>query len=71
MPSSIIGTRQSGQSDMHFADLLLDSGLLMMARRDAFHTIAADPRLLAPEHTEIRREVLGKFGDSISLADVG
>jgi ATP-dependent DNA helicase RecG len=67
----IIGTRQSGSSDMHFADLLFDTGLLMMARRDAFHTIAADPRLLAADHAEIRREVLGKFGDSISLADVG
>ncbi len=67
----MIGTRQSGQSDMHFADLLLDTGLLMMARRDAFNMIAADPRLLVPEHAEIRREVLGKFGDMISLADVG
>ena len=67
----IIGTRQSGQSDMHFADLLLDTPLLMMARRDAFNMIAADPRLLAADHAEIRRAVLGKFGDSISLADVG
>ncbi len=67
----IIGTKQSGHSDFHFADLLLDTALLQLARRDAFHAIAADPRLLTPEHAHLRRAVLARFGSAISLADVG
>ena len=67
----IIGTAQSGSTDMHFADLLFDTDLLMLARRDAFGTIAADPRLLDASHEVVRREVLGKFGSTITLADVG
>jgi len=67
----IIGTRQSGQTDMHFADLLFDTDLLMLARRDAFLTIKNDPRLLAPANASLRQAVLARFGDTISLADVG
>ena len=67
----IIGTAQSGRTDMHFPDLLFDSTLLPLARRDAFQVIAADPRLLDPTHHSLRQEVLTKFGDSITLADVG
>jgi len=67
----LLGTAQSGSTDLHFADLLFDPHLLPMSRRDAFNTIAADPRLLDASHGELRKEVLGKFGDTISLADVG
>lgn len=67
----IIGTAQSGRTNMAFADLLFDTGLLMMSRRDAFAMVAADPRMLAPEHRVLRAQILGQFGDSISLADVG
>jgi len=67
----ILGTNQSGQSDFHFADLLFDTQLLSLARRDAFNMIAADPRLLAPEHQILRHEVLKKFSSTITLADVG
>jgi ATP-dependent DNA helicase RecG len=67
----LIGTAQSGSTDFHFADLLFDPALLPMSRRDAFSTIAADPRLLDPGHAEIRREVLARFAGTISLADVG
>ncbi len=67
----IIGTAQSGRTDMHFPDLLFDPTLLPLARRDAFNLIAADPRLLDPTHHALRHEVLTKFGNSITLADVG
>jgi ATP-dependent DNA helicase RecG len=67
----LIGTAQSGSTDFHFADLLFDPALLPLSRRDAFGAIAADPRLLDAGHEEIRREVLGRFGGTISLADVG
>ena len=67
----LIGTAQSGATDMHFADLLFDTALLMLARRDAFQTIAADPRLLDASHAQFRQEILTKFGKDITLADVG
>ncbi|HUO09833.1 MAG TPA: ATP-dependent DNA helicase RecG [Phycisphaerae bacterium] len=67
----LIGTAQSGRTDLHFADLLFDPHLLPMSRRDAFNMIAADPRLLDPSHAQLRTEVLTKFADSITLADVG
>ena len=67
----LIGTAQSGATDLHFAELLFDPQLLPMSRRDAFNLIAADPRLLDPTHHSLRQEVLTKFGDSITLADVG
>jgi ATP-dependent DNA helicase RecG len=67
----LIGTGQSGRTDFHFADLLFDPHLLPMSRRDAFNIIAADPRLLAPAHTNLRTEILHRFADTITLADVG
>ena len=67
----LIGTAQSGRTDLHFADLLFDPHLLPMSRRDAFNMIASDPRLLDPTHTQLRTEILTKFAASITLADVG
>jgi ATP-dependent DNA helicase RecG len=67
----LIGTAQSGRTDIHFAELLFDPILLPLSRRDAFNTIASDPRLLDPKHTTLRQVILNRFADSISLADVG
>ena len=67
----LIGTAQSGRTDIHFAELLFDPILLPLSRRDAFDLIAADPRLLDPAHAPLRRAILHRFADSISLADVG
>jgi ATP-dependent DNA helicase RecG len=67
----IIGTHQSGRTGLHFAELLFDPQLLPLSRRDAFNMIAADPGLLDPTHLELRKQILEKFADSITLADVG
>ncbi len=67
----LIGTGQSGRTDFHFAELLFDPILLPLSRRDAFQMIAADPRLMDKSHGVLRTEVLGRFADTISLADVG
>jgi ATP-dependent DNA helicase RecG len=67
----LIGTAQSGRTDLHFADMLFDPHLLPMSRRDAFQMVAADPRLLDPTHTELRTAILHRFADTITLADVG
>ena len=67
----LIGTAQSGRTDIHFAELLFDPILLPLSRRDAFTLIAADPRLLNTAHTPLRQAILNRFADSIILADVG
>ncbi len=67
----LIGTAQSGRTDIRFADLLFDPILLPLSRRDAFQLIAADPRLLDPAHAHLRSVILQRFADTISLADVG
>ncbi len=67
----LIGTQQSGRSDFQFPEFLFDPEFLGMARRDAFNTVAADPRLLAADHITLRNMALSRFGDMISLADVG
>jgi len=67
----MIGTAQSGRTDLHFAELLLDPVLLPLSRRDAFNMVAGDPRLLAEGNAVIRRELLKRFSETISLADVG
>jgi len=67
----MIGTAQSGRTDIHFAELLFDPHLLPMSRRDAFNLVASDPRLLHVGHAELRTAILHRFADSITLADVG
>ena len=44
-PGDVLGTAQSGLSDIRFADFLADTNLLREARSHADEVIAADPRL--------------------------
>ena len=67
----LIGTAQSGRTDIHFPELLLDPVLLPLSRRDAFNLIAADPRLLDASHKNLRQQIVERFADTISLAEVG
>ncbi len=67
----IVGQRQSGHPDMLFSDLLLDPFLLPAARQEAQAIIKRDPHIIAPEHAELRRELVRRFKDSLPLADVG
>jgi len=54
-PGEVTGTRQSGFMRLKFADLGGDLKLLDTARRDAFRIIEADPGLLQPAHSRLRR----------------
>jgi len=67
----LIGTEQSGASDIRFADLLGDTRLLNLAQRDARAIITEDPQLLAPNHTLLHQHIRRLYGATISLADVG
>lgn len=54
-PGEMTGTRQSGAMRLRFADITEDLGLLEQARKDAFRLIEADPGLLLPPNTRLRR----------------
>ncbi len=69
-PGELFSTRQHGLPDLKIANIIDDYELLVMARKNAFELIWQDPMLASPEHKNIRRALLAKFGDSLGLADV-
>ena len=69
-PGELFSTRQHGLPDLKIANIVDDYDLLVMARKNAFELVRSDPMLTRPEHKNIRRALLAKFGDSLGLADV-
>ncbi|MBW8038694.1 MAG: ATP-dependent DNA helicase RecG [Planctomycetes bacterium] len=69
-PGELFSTRQHGLPDLKIANILDDYDLLVMARKNAFEMVRSDPMLNRPQHKNIRRALLEKFGDSLGLADV-
>ena len=70
-PGELFSTRQHGLPDLKIANIIDDYEMLVMARKNAFELVSQDPMLTKPEHKNIRRALLAKFGDSLGLADVG
>jgi len=70
-PGDLFGTQQHGLPPFRIADLLRDQDLLVEARQDAMHLIAADPGLAEPEHARLRRQTLVRYGKALDLGDVG
>jgi ATP-dependent DNA helicase RecG len=58
----VLGERQSGLPELRIASVLRDADLLDAARADAAELVAADPRMVAPEHVPLLREVVRRFG---------
>lgn len=69
-PGELFSTRQHGLPDLKIANIIDDYELLVMARRYAFELVKKDPMLTEPEHKNIRKSLLERFGDSLGLADV-
>ncbi len=69
-PGELFSTRQHGLPDLKIANIIDDYELLIMARKNAFELVAEDPVLAKPEHKNIRRALLARFGESLGLADV-
>jgi ATP-dependent DNA helicase RecG len=70
-PGDFFGTRQSGLPELRVADLLRDAPVLEQARADAVALVQRDPRLLEPEHRELRRALLARWRGRLDLANVG
>jgi ATP-dependent DNA helicase RecG len=69
-PGELFSARQHGLPDLKITNIVDDFDLLNMARRHAFEMVNQDPALTRPEHRNIRRALLAKFGDTLGLADV-
>ena len=70
-PGEFFSTRQHGLPDLKIANIVDDFDLLTLARKNAFELATNDPALLNPEHKNIRKALVEKFGDKIGLADIG
>ena len=69
-PGEMFSTRQHGLPDLKIANIVDDSDLLVMARKNAFELVSQDPMLAESKHKNIRQALLAKFGDTLGLADV-
>jgi ATP-dependent DNA helicase RecG len=66
----LFGTRQHGVGELW--ELGQNStDLLDRARRDAHEVVFADARLRQPEHANLRKAVLARYGTVLELAEVG
>ena len=70
-PGEFFGTRQHGLPEFKLADITQEMQLLQQAKEDALTLLADDPRLRKPEHAKLRAALIGMFGDSLPLAQVG
>ncbi len=69
-PGDMLGRKQSGLPPMRIADLSEDVGVLMVARAMAQEMIDEDPDLGADELTELRGQVMRRYGKRLDLGDV-
>ena len=70
-PGEFFGTRQHGLPEFKMADVTQELEMLGQAREDALAMLAQDPRLMMPEHRELRKALGEQFGETLPLAQVG
>lgn len=59
----LLGSRQSGDVSLRYADLLEDADLVAAARVDAMGLLSRDPKLEEVEHLPLKDELLIRHGD--------
>ncbi|MDP2497017.1 MAG: ATP-dependent DNA helicase RecG [Candidatus Palauibacterales bacterium] len=65
------GREQHGVPELKFAELERDDDLLRHARERARRIVREDPGLSSPEHRELGRELVERYGDREELYEVG
>ena len=65
------GKEQHGVPELHFAELERDGDLLRHARERARRIVREDPGLSRPEHRDLGRELVERYGDREELYEVG
>ncbi len=69
-PGDLMGRRQSGMPPMRIADLARDVEIVAVAREIAQSMIDEDAELSAPELSELRNQVMRRYGKRLNLGDV-
>jgi ATP-dependent DNA helicase RecG len=69
-PGEFFGMRQHGLPPLKLADITKEIELLQIARADALAMLDADAELRSPANTNLRRELLHRFGATLSLAQI-
>jgi ATP-dependent DNA helicase RecG len=69
-PGEFFGSRQWGVPEFRVANLIRDHALLEQARREAFATVQADPRLSAPGHRAARDAMRRRWQTKLVLGSV-
>ena len=70
-PGEFFGQRQSGLPELRVADLTRDLPLLIEAREEAERMVGAVGNLIDPDDALLRRKVLGIYGATLGLGDIG
>ncbi len=65
-PGDVLGTAQSGLSNIRFPEWLSDSRLIHRARRDASDILTRDPDLREPPHAQLRALIEEEEQDSVT-----
>jgi len=68
-PGEFFGTRQWGMLNLKIADLIKDTQMLYLARKEAFQLVERDPHL--SNYPQLREEINRKFIHQLDLAKVG
>ncbi|TXC78332.1 ATP-dependent DNA helicase RecG [Luteibaculum oceani] len=61
----IMGTRQSGDSDLKLADLVYDANMLAVAREEAKNIVEFDPNLEMKENQALKMELKRRYADKL------
>jgi ATP-dependent DNA helicase RecG len=69
-PGQLMGTSQSGFSDLHLANPVRDMAVLQEARQEALAWLAADPALKTPDSAALRAVLAHRWGKRLQLASV-
>jgi ATP-dependent DNA helicase RecG len=70
-PGELLGARQSGLADFHFANLTRDARLLTEARREALGWLEKDPELKSKASAGMRQILRHRWGAALELGSVG
>jgi ATP-dependent DNA helicase RecG len=70
-PGELLGARQSGLADFHFANLTRDARLLTEARREALGWLEKDPELKSKASAGMRQILRHRWGAALEFGSVG
>jgi ATP-dependent DNA helicase RecG len=70
-PGELFGARQSGLTDLHFANLARDARLLSAARQEALAWLKKDPELESKASAGMKQILRHRWGAALELGSVG